>query len=105
MSFHHRTKRPAMVDGLESLPASVHRDGTRLRVIAIPTAQPGHDPTRPRETSDGMRVLLSLGAALKRRTERLDRIDLGFAVDGRGRQTVFAVAFLNQLHVDTGGLD
>src|SRR4051794_24508722 len=68
----------AEMDRMELLPAAPEGDRPRRLVVAVPSAQACDDPGRPCETSDGMVILLPLGAAFKRRAECRESVDLGF---------------------------
>ena len=87
---------------MELLPAAPEGDRPRRLVVAVPSAQACDDPGRPCETSDGMVILLPLGAAFKRRAECRESVDLGFGECIGRRHVIGAVATLGQLDVDAG---
>src|SRR5437763_15154863 len=58
------------LDALEGFEAQAHHFRTGLAVVAGPTTESGHDPSRKRERTFGMRVLLACGLAFEPLTDR-----------------------------------
>src|SRR3954468_9467301 len=72
--------------------------------ISVPAAELADRPGGPGKAVARVRVLLKRGLAFEARDEGVERLDLGGREDEAGRLIGSAVARMNELHRDAGGM-